>query len=86
MAPLRERSARLTSWVQDLRAALGSGELGAPLEELALSYVHVHVNRILRSAQKAQELVLYDFLARLYESRIVLARKASTPTALNVGP
>ena len=40
-----------------------------PLAELAPSYLHMHANRLLRSAQRAQELVLYDFLARLEESR-----------------
>jgi len=30
----------------------------------------MHVNRLLRSAQRPQELILYDFLCRLYEGRI----------------
>jgi lantibiotic biosynthesis protein len=30
----------------------------------------MHVNRLARSAARAQELVLYDFLARLYETRL----------------
>jgi hypothetical protein len=29
----------------------------------------MHANRMLRSAHRAQEVVLYDFLARLYESQ-----------------
>jgi hypothetical protein len=29
----------------------------------------MHANRMLRAAARAQELVLYDFLHRLYESR-----------------
>jgi hypothetical protein len=36
---------------------------------LAPSYLHLHANRVLRSAQRVQEMVLYDFLARLYDSR-----------------
>jgi hypothetical protein len=35
----------------------------------AASYLHLHANRLLRSAHHAQEVILYDFLARLYESR-----------------
>jgi hypothetical protein len=46
-----------------------SGRLARPLADLAASFLHMHANRLLRSAQRAQELVLYDFLARLYESR-----------------
>jgi len=34
----------------------------------------MHANRILRSAQRAQELVLYDLLARTYESRVARAK------------
>jgi len=39
------------------------------LAELAMSFAHMHVNRLLRSAQRAQELVLYEMLDRLYASR-----------------
>jgi len=39
------------------------------LAALASSYLHMFVNRSLREAQQAQELVLYDFLSRLYESQ-----------------
>ncbi len=41
----------------------------------APSYLHMHANRLLRSAHGAQELVLYDFLCRLYESRAARARE-----------
>ena len=37
----------------------------------------MHANRLLRSEQRAQELVLYDFLARLYDSEVARARGAS---------
>ena len=43
-------------------------------EGLAGSYLHMHANRLLRSAQRAQETVLYDFLARHYESLIARTR------------
>jgi lantibiotic biosynthesis protein len=33
---------------------------------VAMSVAHMHVNRMLRSAQRAQELVLYEFLDRIY--------------------
>ena len=35
----------------------------------------MHVNRLIRSAQRAHELVLYDLLARLYESKLARAKK-----------
>jgi len=40
------------------------------MTSLAGSFLHLHANRVLRAAARAQELVLYDFLARLYESRL----------------
>ena len=66
---LRRRSQRLAPICAELRAA----ELAAPLATLALSYLHMHANRLLRAAQRAQELVIYDFLARLYQSQTARA-------------
>ena len=43
-----------------------SGALSVPLDELAATFAHVWVNRVLRSAHRAQEYVIYDFLDRLY--------------------
>jgi len=45
------------------------GALICGLNELAASFLHMHANRLLRSAPRAQELALYDLLARLYRSR-----------------
>ncbi len=69
LAVLRNRSDRLAPLVEELRARERAGRLSPGLAEIAPSFVHMHVNRILRSGHRAQELVLYDFLARLYESR-----------------
>ena len=51
-----------------LREASAQGHLSLPLEDLAGSLVHMHVNRHLRTAHRAHERVLTDFLARLYRS------------------
>jgi hypothetical protein len=53
----------------ELRSGVRAGRLTVPRAELAVGYLHMHANRLLRSAHRAQELILYDFLARLYESR-----------------
>lgn len=52
----------------ELERAQQAGELTKPVAELAGSYVHMHLNRLFRSAANAQEMVLYDFLARTYHS------------------
>ncbi len=66
---LRRRSAAVAAVTREMRAAAGAGALSADLPALALSFAHMHVNRLLRSAQRAQELVLYEMLDRVYGSR-----------------
>lgn len=51
-----------------------TGELKTSRMSLAESYVHMHVNRILRSAHAPQEMILYDFLARIYDSQLAKVR------------
>jgi thiopeptide-type bacteriocin biosynthesis protein len=75
LAAFDRRSVQSAPAVADLRAAADAGTLTLSLPELAGSYMHMHVNRLARSAARAQELVLYDFLKRLYESRAARARK-----------
>jgi lantibiotic biosynthesis protein len=74
---LEHRSARLAPIVKALRAAEKAQRLELPVVELAPSYLHMHANRLLRAEARAQEGVLYDFLARLYESRIARAETRS---------
>jgi thiopeptide-type bacteriocin biosynthesis protein len=69
----RRRSERLAPVVAELMSRARAGGLSVPLAELAPSYLHMHANRLLRSAHRAQELVLYDFLSRLYESQAAQA-------------
>jgi thiopeptide-type bacteriocin biosynthesis protein len=67
LAVLEQRSRR----VQRTGAALRerANLLHQPLASLAQSFLHMHANRLLHAAARAQELVLYDFLDRLYEGR-----------------
>jgi len=68
--PANEAFARRSERLRPLVAELRTARLSISVEELAASFVHVHLNRILRSAHREQELVLWDFLARLYRSRL----------------
>jgi len=63
------RSARLAPVVAELRERERSGTLHLDVPRLAGSYLHMFANRALRSVHRKQEVVLYDFLDRLYESR-----------------
>jgi lantibiotic biosynthesis protein len=71
---LRQRSVTLAPVGSELRALADAGQLSVELPELAMSLAHMHVNRMLRSAQRAQELVLYELLGRAYSSQA--ARRA----------
>jgi thiopeptide-type bacteriocin biosynthesis protein len=78
---IAQRSADNAAIAAELRAAEQRGALTASVAELAPSYVHMHVNRLIRSAQRAHEVVLYDLLVRLYESRVARAKQRSGATA-----
>lgn len=67
---LRQRSRRLRPVVAALNDLERGLLLSTPRPELIISFTHMHANRLLRSASRQQEFVIYDFLARLYESQI----------------
>jgi thiopeptide-type bacteriocin biosynthesis protein len=71
---LAERSADNAPIVAELKAAEQRGALTLSVNDLAPSYVHMHVNRLIRSAQRAHEVVLYDLLVRLYEGQVARAK------------
>jgi thiopeptide-type bacteriocin biosynthesis protein len=74
-AALAERSKKSAPHAAVLAAAQRDGKLAPSLSSIAGSLVHMHANRMLRSEQRAHELVLYDSLLRLYESERVRGRK-----------
>jgi thiopeptide-type bacteriocin biosynthesis protein len=71
---IRRRSERSRAAVDRLVERDRQGRLSVAIPELAKSFIHMHANRCLRSAPRAHELVIYDFLDRCYESRIARAR------------
>ncbi len=74
-AVFAERSTRIAPVAAELRALAAAGRLTVALADLAGSLLHMHANRMLRGAARAQELVLYDFLARLYDGRVARQRR-----------
>jgi thiopeptide-type bacteriocin biosynthesis protein len=69
LAPGLELLAQRSTHVRAIAAALRAARLDAPIASFAGSLVHMHINRLLHASQRAQELVLYDFLFRWYDSR-----------------
>lgn len=71
LAILQRRSEAIAPVAAGLRRLATEGRLLQPLETLALSFIHMHVNRLIRATANDHERVIYDFLARLYESRAI---------------
>ncbi|WP_428268489.1 lantibiotic dehydratase [Haliangium sp.] len=63
------RSAGLVGVCTEMGARDRAGQLSPPLARVAWSHVHMHLNRLLHTGQRTQELVLYDLLHRWYASR-----------------
>lgn len=74
-AAVERFAGQVTNVAAELRGLQQAGKLTKSIEELAGSYVHMHLNRMFRSAANAQEMVLYDFLDRTYDSRIAREEK-----------
>lgn len=79
---LGQRSRVLEPVMSALRSAELAGDLNVPLTSLAAMYLHVHANRLLRSSHQSQELVLCDFLTRIYESQIARTRGRASRRAM----
>jgi thiopeptide-type bacteriocin biosynthesis protein len=66
----RQRSATIAPYIAELKHRERAGRLSQALYQLAASCVHMHTNRLLQSAGRAQECVIYDYLRRCYTSRL----------------
>ncbi|CAA9530223.1 MAG: Lanthionine biosynthesis protein LanB, partial [uncultured Solirubrobacteraceae bacterium] len=69
LALFDRRSEAIAEPLAQLRELSASGRLGVALPQLASDLAHMQTNRILRSAHRAHEMVLYDVLDRLYTAR-----------------
>jgi thiopeptide-type bacteriocin biosynthesis protein len=81
---LATRSAASAPIVRELRERERQGRLRGRVDDILLSYLHMFVNRLSRSAGPEHEMVLYDFLAQMYASLRARARSraAVTPPAV----
>lgn len=68
-AALARRSGRAAPAMAGLRRLAEAGELTVQLSALGRSLAHMHVGRLLRSANRHHEFVLFSFLDRLYRSQ-----------------
>ncbi|MBA3501543.1 MAG: lantibiotic dehydratase [Myxococcota bacterium] len=77
LAAFGRRSLALRPLGRKLAALAAAGRLTHAPQHLLQSYIHMHVNRLIRSSARLHELVLYDLLRRHYDGQI--ARKRSNP-------
>lgn len=68
-AVLAQRDAAIRELAVELRRRDAAGELSPNIEGFAWSLVHMHANRLLHASQRAQEMVLYDFVRRLHAAK-----------------
>lgn len=76
LAALARRSRALAPAVAELSRRAAAGRLTVPVAELAPSFLHMSVNRLVRSEARVHEMVIYDFLHRLLQAR---GRRAASP-------
>lgn len=67
---LAERAERIAAAATRLDSLWAEGRLNRPLTGIAPSLLHLSLNRFLRSQQRPQETVLYDYLARALRSQL----------------
>ena len=70
VAAFQARSEQIRPVVNELKELERSGRLTTSPTNMLRDLIHMHVNRILRAAQPAEEFVLYDFLSRFYKSQL----------------
>ena len=74
-AAFRARSRKLRPLAQRVETLHAQGKSVRRAREVLVSHLHMHVNRIMPSRQRSYELVLYDYLRRLYESAVARRSK-----------
>jgi len=74
LGALERRRERMRPLLAELRSAEAAGSLTSPVSEILPSYLHMLANRLLRGAARAQEMMLYTFLERLYEGQLARSK------------
>jgi thiopeptide-type bacteriocin biosynthesis protein len=82
---LAARSRVIRPLAESLRAEASEGRLTRPLPVLASTFLHMHANRVLRSGARPQELLICDFLCRLYDASTHLSRGEEASRARPAG-
>lgn len=68
--PIQKRSRKIKDITDDIESKVKNKNLNVTLDSLLKSYIHMMINRLFTSKNRAHELVLYDFMDRYYTSKI----------------
>jgi thiopeptide-type bacteriocin biosynthesis protein len=71
------RKESLSSYAKEILSLSKESKLSVKLNDLVASYIHMFLNRFLRSKQRMQEMVIYDLLHQHYKSLIARETKNS---------
>jgi thiopeptide-type bacteriocin biosynthesis protein len=69
------RKESLSSYANEILSLSKENKLSVKLNDLVTSYIHMFLNRFLRSKQRMQEMVIYDLLHQHYKSLIARETK-----------
>lgn len=73
---LNDKTCRLKPLVNIIYECKQKNKLEIPLDNLVSSYIHMMLNRIFMTEQRANEMVIYYFLSLYYKSEIAKSRKS----------
>ena len=80
------RSTKVRQVEDKLEMLAQAGALQADMCELARSFIHMHINRLLRSAPRQNEGILYDLLFRLYDGQLARGKRFEEVSLLSANP
>jgi thiopeptide-type bacteriocin biosynthesis protein len=67
---LLERSNGVRICSQNIERHIGKGTLSVGKENLLSSYIHMSINRVMRSKPRVYEMLIYDFLHTFYSTKL----------------
>ena len=72
---LEWRKSNLEPLTQEIVTLQSNGILSVSIYELAVSHLHMTLNRLFKARQRTHEMVIYDFLYRYYKSFVARTKK-----------
>lgn len=74
---LFERSHNSRALVSDINNMQLHGSLEVNVPNLLASFIHMTINRTVTSQARVHEMIIYDFMSRLYKSAIAIAKQTN---------